>query len=204
MNLWKDFSLINKFSTMFKVCWKARGFLCSKFCKVLILLEFSYFKHLWKSRQNAIINDKNTSLCGKTHLKLCFPQGFVEKRKNDRICNFSSLRHKTVAMRKKCLVCPHFVLKFHTIFPQQKSAKKSNQIKGVCEFSTFSTVPIIYYNYYLFYLLFHSFLYIAREKKDKFFTLTKSCRPAKKKCGIIRNRKEMLLWYIWTLAQARA
>ena len=36
-------------------------------------------------------------------------------------------------------------------------------------FSTLSTPFIIYYNYYLFIYLFHSFLYIAREKKKKSF-----------------------------------
>ena len=138
-------------------------------------------------------------------MKLRFPQGFVEKCKNDKICEISCLWHKTVALLNLHPTYPHFVLKILTNFQQWKRWNKVNKIKDLLKFSTFSTRSIIYYNYYFIYYLFHSFHYIAcaREKRD-FFSLTKSCRPAKKKCNTIQNRREMPLWYICTSAAEKA
>ena len=108
------------------------------------------------------------SLHRKTPINFLFPQDFVEKWFFDKICILSSFWQKHVAVLKSDVTCPHFVLKFHTDFPQAKILKKANKINTLTHFSTFSTGPIIYYNYYFIYL-FHSFRYLSREKTLFYF-----------------------------------
>jgi hypothetical protein len=58
-------------------------FIYQKPRKALILLAFLISTGFVQNSKNKIPSDKNSSLCGKTPIKIRFPQEFVEKAKND-------------------------------------------------------------------------------------------------------------------------
>ena len=144
------------------------------------------------------------SLHRKTPINFLFPQDFVEKWFFDKICILSSFWQKHVAVLKSDMTCPHFVLKFHTDFPQAKIIKKVNKFNTLLNFSTFSTGPIIYYNHYfiIYFISFISF-YSVREKDFNKSILTQIRHAPKRKIWY-NLKKGDALWYIWTSALVRA